>query len=301
MKPELHHVRRQDIEIGKPLRWNVYDKDHKLLLKQGSVVRSETQLDVLGKQGLYSDQRERSGIIRSHKISPDASVNAQSKEDEKSVSDMHLHIGEVMQLQPVDADERDRYLVKLIGFLDKRSILVSAPTLDGQVLFIKEGQTFEVRTFSGREVYHFMASVVRSCTSPYPYLHLSFPRVVKGFAVRNATRVKVKLICTVTSAQEGERALKIPCSLSDLSTSGAQLESNKSLGEIGDELSLSLRLSLFENDPVYISLSAIIRRAVPGESGATQESLLYGISFQEPSQTERLMLENFIFKNMELE
>ncbi|MDP2828217.1 MAG: flagellar brake protein [Sulfuricellaceae bacterium] len=300
MISELQPVKRQEIEVGKPLRWNVYDKDHKLLLKRGSVIRSETQIDVLGKQGLYSDRRESGGIMRTHKLAPDAPTNAPPRDDEKSVSDMHLHIGEVMQLQPIDADDKDRYLVKLIGFLDKRSILVSTPTLDGQVLFIKEGQTFDVRTFSGREVYHFTASVMRSCTSPYPYLHLAFPRVVKGFVVRNATRVKVKLICTVANSQGGEQAPKIPCVLSDLSTSGAQLESSRELGEVGDELIVSLRLNLFEDDSSYLSLTSTMRRIITDEPGNTPGSILYGISFQTHTSTDRLMLENFIFRNMEL-
>lgn len=299
MALELHPIKRQDIEVGKPLRWNVYDKDRKLLLKQGAVVRSETQLDVLGRQGLYSDRREGGGILRANRVAPDEPINQpRDRDDEKTVSDMHLHIGEIMQLKPIDAEENDRYLVKLIGYLDKRSILVSTPTLEGQVLFVKEGQAFDVRTFSGKEVYHFTASVVRSCTSPFPYLHLSFPRVVRGLVVRNAARVKVKLICTVSTAGEPER--KMPCVLTDLSASGAQLDSQKTLGEIGDELLLSLRLNLFEDDSSYLSLTSVVRRIITDEPGITPGSIVYGISFQTHTSTDRLMLENFIFRNMEL-
>jgi c-di-GMP-binding flagellar brake protein YcgR len=225
-------------------------------------------------------------------------TSQRDRDDEKTVSDMHLHIGEIMQLKPIDAEEKDRYLVKLIGFMDKRSILVSTPTLEGQVLFVKEGQTFDVRTFSGKEVYHFTASVMRSCTSPFPYLHLSFPRVVRGLVVRNAARVKVKLICTISTADDPEK--KTPCVLTDLSTSGAQLDSSRILGEMGDELQLSLRLNLFEDDSSYLSLTSTIRRVVTDEPGSKTDSVLYGISFQTHTSTERLMLENYVFRNMDL-
>jgi hypothetical protein len=89
MTLELQPIKRQDIEVGKPLRWNVYDKDHKLLLKQGAVIRSETQLDVLGRQGLYSSLRERSGLLRAQKVAPDAHANQPKRPGRRKNSFRH--------------------------------------------------------------------------------------------------------------------------------------------------------------------------------------------------------------------
>lgn len=48
-------VRQSDIQIGQALRWDVYDRDGRLLLSRGHVISSEGQLDRLVRVGLYAD------------------------------------------------------------------------------------------------------------------------------------------------------------------------------------------------------------------------------------------------------
>ncbi len=46
-------VKHGDIIIGKPLQWDAFDANNKLLLKEGSILQSEFQLNALLNRGLY--------------------------------------------------------------------------------------------------------------------------------------------------------------------------------------------------------------------------------------------------------
>ena len=50
-------VKQGDIIIGKPLQWDAFDEHDKLLLKEGSIIQSEFQLNALLNRGLYIRSR----------------------------------------------------------------------------------------------------------------------------------------------------------------------------------------------------------------------------------------------------
>jgi hypothetical protein len=52
-------VKKQEIEIGKPMPWAVYDADHNLLLNYGVVITTEHQVEVLVEKGLFREQPRR--------------------------------------------------------------------------------------------------------------------------------------------------------------------------------------------------------------------------------------------------
>ena len=51
----LQPLRKDDLQIGKPIPYSVYDKDRVLLLSHGCVVESDTVLSMLREQGMFSD------------------------------------------------------------------------------------------------------------------------------------------------------------------------------------------------------------------------------------------------------
>lgn len=55
---ELTVIDPEDISLGKPVPWPVYDEFGKLLFKQGAIVRSERQMNILIKVGLYAKEIE---------------------------------------------------------------------------------------------------------------------------------------------------------------------------------------------------------------------------------------------------
>lgn len=55
---ELTVIDPEDISLGKPVPWPVYDEFGKLLFKQGAIIRSERQMNILIKVGLYAKEIE---------------------------------------------------------------------------------------------------------------------------------------------------------------------------------------------------------------------------------------------------
>jgi hypothetical protein len=48
-------VGKNDIPIGKPLPWQLYDQEHKVLVEQGGMVRDSEHLDSLLANGAYRE------------------------------------------------------------------------------------------------------------------------------------------------------------------------------------------------------------------------------------------------------
>ncbi|MGB8518345.1 MAG: flagellar brake protein, partial [Gallionella sp.] len=126
------------------------------------------------------------------------------------------NVGDALQLQDM-MHGKHRYYAKLIGYLNKHSIVVTYPQLDGELITAQIGEAFQVRGFSGRVTYEFTATVLNVSSKPFPYLHLSYPESVSTLEMRGAMRIKTQLACSVI-ANIG--ALKMPATIVDLSTSG---------------------------------------------------------------------------------
>lgn len=212
-------------------------------------------------------------------------------------SAMRLNAGDPLQMQPV-ADDHVRHYVTLIGWVEKRSVLVTAPVHEGHVQLVREGQPFVLRVFSGRNAYAFDASVLKSCGAPFPYLHLSYPKTVQALPVRSEERVRVNLIGAVSGVPGATESDPLACLVVDLSLSGAMVTAARKLAPAGSEFRLSLRVTVNQT-PVYIKLPCIVRnlRDVPAnDGGATVYQ--HGVQFHDVDEKDELLLENVIFRAM---
>jgi HD-GYP domain-containing protein (c-di-GMP phosphodiesterase class II) len=52
----LHRIERRDLRVGQPLLWPVYDEHGHLLLRQGYVIETEHQLEMLIENGVYANR-----------------------------------------------------------------------------------------------------------------------------------------------------------------------------------------------------------------------------------------------------
>lgn len=207
---------------------------------------------------------------------------------------VRIGIGDIVQLQDFSPDKL-RHYVKLIGFLHKKSVIVSHPVRDEKLLFIKKGESFTVRGFSGTRTYEFTSDVVNVCLQPYPYLHLSYPAQITTVNMRNALRIKIRLVCSVQPQAAGDA---IAATIEDMSISGARIQSRTSLGRVGDRISVSFRLPVDGVEQV-LEVPATLRNVGndTDESGASKP-VLSGVEFHQPEGLERTYLHNFIYKNM---
>jgi c-di-GMP-binding flagellar brake protein YcgR len=295
---DLQPVRKDEIELGKPLRWPVYDKNKKLLMQQGQIVQTARQLEILVENGLFRDPKWHPQRVVYRRPPPEPrkpETESKAVGQATSFASIKLGIGDSLHMQPLGEQGRERYLVRFIGYVEKRSILVTAPMADGQVLLIRDGQSFVLRAFSGKSVYAFNASVLRSCAVPYPYLHLSYPTSVQGVTVRKAHRVKVHVVAVARTGASGDQGL--PCCIVDLSSHGAMVDAKAPLGALNDAITLALRLHIAETE-VCLTLPAAIRNLRSETLAQGGTVIHHGVEFQGVETQDRMALQNFIYQSL---
>ena len=296
-------VRVSEISIGQPLRWPVFDWHGKLLLASGFVVENQGQLDGLIENGFCRDARWDMDAPR-EKLALDAE-NPGKKGFSQEVSEIEVpnvnetmidmdevrwSVGETLYLQG-HGNPVSRYTVRLIGYVKNRTVFVTAPTLDGKFEFIREGQTFVVRVFSGKKAYAFAASAVKSVHTPHPYLHLSYPRQVRCSIVRKTARAQVKIIASVTL---GDPERTAAATLTDLSVGGASGILKQALGEKGSVGKIVFKVRAADNDE-YLTLNTVLRSMAPVEGGS---GIRHGFEFLNLSVRDRLILSAFVHQTL---
>ena len=210
--------------------------------------------------------------------------------------DLKQNIGDTLQLQFVPGNAEDRYYVKLIGFLEDKSILVTTPRMDGAALKILTEQKFLVRMISGNSAQGFSATAMYSTTRPYPHLHLTYPKDLQSITVRKAERVNCKLIVTVQN-EEAEYSLGEgkSASMEDISTAGSQLFTMEAVGNKGNTITINSKVSVAGIEQ-YLKISGIIRRIVEPENEG--DKFEYGIEFVLLEDKDKLILHGFVYEKM---
>lgn len=291
---ELQPLRKGDIKVGKPLPWPVYDKNGNLLLKEDMIVQTANQLEVLLTSGLFRNMDwKKKRVIKEVGGDSPYYKNPQLPKKEKIIPfhTLNFGVGDTFQMQYL-TDTKDKYYVKLIGYVEKKSLLATAPSSDGQVILMREGQPVIIRCFSGKGAYAFKTHVIKTCNTPHSYVHLHYPSIIEELLVRKSNRVRVNLISSVYSVAVSDQ--KISCLLIDLSTGGAKLSSKQPLGDTGGKITISVKVTVSGND-VYLNIPAIIRSVADDESEPSKK--LYGVEFKDLPLQEVLAIQGFIYEN----
>ena len=207
-----------------------------------------------------------------------------------------LQVGERLQLEFVGDSSRSHYYTTLIGFVPGHSVLVRTPLVQNLPIPVPEGVNVVVRAFSGRHAFTLESRIDRVCRLPYPYMHLAYPAQVQQTLIRGALRVRIALPGTVFSPTERADAPTRAVVLSDLSASGAQLETELSLGEPGEKFGLAFKFVVQPNNyEVRLATSAQIQSARKIKRGKGPEELFsLGVRFNKLHATEALLLQSYI-------
>jgi c-di-GMP-binding flagellar brake protein YcgR len=184
-----------------------------------------------------------------------------------------------------------RYIVKLIGFVKNKTVFVTPPAVDGKFEFVRDGQAFVVRAFSGKKAYAFVTTAVKSVHTPHPYLHLSYPKQVRCTVVRQGVRAEVKIIASVTVGTPERTAAAI---LTDLSIGGASGVIKDLLGKKGDVGKIKFKVSVADQDE-YLNLNIILRSVSPVDNG---EGFKYGFEFAGALVHEKVILSAFVHQTL---
>lgn len=215
-------------------------------------------------------------------------------------NEIKINFGESIQLQDPSNKNNDRIFVKLIGYRDGKSILVTMPRANGDLVRVVQGQVFIVRLFSVKTVYAFNVTVIESKVSPYPYMHLSYPKTVESVVVRNAQRVNVSLIVSVQNGDPDKNSVEaVSAKLSDISTGGAKLSTLVPIGNVGDDISMTAKLTVGGVEQ-YLQILGMVRRAGIEET-EDKKIFVYGLEFRFVEETDRLVLHGFVYEQLSKE
>ena len=277
----------QEIGVGKPLPWDVLDAEGNVLLEQSRIIDSEPLLAQLMKMGLYRAAPERNAAEEKLDV---AGNGATAEMQISSLSQIQLAPGDLVQLQTLHPTHAERYQVRMIGFYAPVSLMVTSPTVQGRLVFVKEGQQFLVRGFVGKDAVAYKTRVIKSNLSPFPYLHLAYPETVQSMRIRGSSRVSVELVTSV-NGPAGSAAAKIV----DLSCGGARMVSPKPVAEKGDDVKLSFRINPSGLD-VYLTINAKVRAVSRDETANSQVAT--GVEFVDLNEQDRLYLTNMVYQNL---
>jgi c-di-GMP-binding flagellar brake protein YcgR len=213
-------------------------------------------------------------------------------------NDLDLQIGDQFQIQFLQDDgRRVRPTVKVIGMLIPSSVLVTAPTQNGKVMLVREGQVFVVRCFSRDMALAFTSRVLRVCTHPYPYVHLAYPEQREEVQVRSARRVTVLLAATVHKEREGNTwSIPISSIVSDLSTNGSMIETSESLGTIGSKLKILFHLPIDGMSEQPVAVIGIIRTVY--DDAVSSDRFRYGLEFLPADDSAKLKLRAYVYEQL---
>ncbi len=280
-------VKPQDFEIGRPLRWDIYDLRGHLVLAKGAVLGSEEE-----KAAILKQRRLRELDLRLEVPSADDDREGFDSRREVRIllDETRIQPGEAMQIQ--SSLDSTRFAVRLIGYHKGKSIIVTNPMQDGAPIYLKEGQAFIARIFSGKFVFAFPCTVLASAVKPYSYLHLSYPADVLGVNIRKGDRVKLRAIAAfdTDSGRQGAGVIV------DLSCGGAFFLSKSPDIAPGRNLALKFKVAVGHTEYVLV-LPGFVRSVRPNDEDPKLGNG-YGIEFANVSPEDNLVLSSFIFQKI---
>jgi hypothetical protein len=288
----LQPVLIEDVPLGRPLPWRLYDRSGYILFARGELVASREQLEGLLAGGLLRDvdalpQTRETGDWGEFKdvtpigMFPPPGIKPQ--------------VGERVQLRLPNRNLQTYYSVRLVGYFRNQSILVTTPFVETTPLILADGEQVEVRMVTGSNIYSFQAPIQRLCISPFHYMHLDFPVEVRAQKLRRSPWARVSFDATVTDALGGHELVRIV----NLSSDGAQLHAPLLLGEPGAALRLSFHAEMDEMKTTLNLDAAILHVHAPQAGQQAAEGMLeYGISFRDIAAADALWLKGLVYRHI---
>ncbi|SET12349.1 PilZ domain-containing protein [Nitrosomonas marina] len=214
-----------------------------------------------------------------------------------SFKDMQLKINDKLQIQPATLSKKSQsptqvtyYTAKLIGYYLNLGLLISEPhSVKINEYPLLEGDELFIFYFNGQTLFKFTSYVEKIITLPFKYLHLTFPKHISGKQIRSSRRVSVNIEATVNS-------ITSPVIITDISTTGAKIETNQELGGINTAIDIAFEIGLHELK-TKLQLKGKVQSFNISHTNALNP-LCYGIRFTSLQHDQNLLLHNLIYQNL---
>lgn len=288
----LQPVPIEDIPLGEPLPWRLYDHNGYIVFTYGEIVASREQLENLLPEGLL---RDIDASPQLHETADALSFSEAASVVPFPPSGIKPQIGDRLQLRLLNQHLQIYYSARLIGYIKKSSILVTRPISAENPFIPTEGQELEARMVTGNNIYIFRSSIQRLCISPVHYMHLDYPSEVLVQKLRRSPWVNLNLGVTVTDARGAHEAAH----LVNLSPDGAQLHAPATLGKPGEMLKLSFHAAIDEMKTTLTLNATIMHANAPQDRRKAEVNMLeYGVAFCNITATDSLWLKGLVYRHI---
>jgi len=292
-RTSLIPLSKTEFAVGKATQRSIYDRHGKLLLSSGATIETLNQLNSLIDQG-YVQKNEWDELLAKPKPAPPPrQVEAPPpppKDNTSQMDDVRWYVGETLHMQALNETDT-RFVVKLIGFIKGKSVLVTAPMIDGKYILIRDNQTFVVRAFQGKKAFAFTVTALKSVFSPHPYLHLSYPKQVISSVIRHDARASVKIIASISMKNPDRTAA---ATLLDLSLGGGSGVVKQAFAEKKETGTITFKINVVGNEGL-LTIDFIIRSVAPTEEA---DGYRYGFEFLNLTPQNRLILSAFVHQTI---
>lgn len=221
-----------------------------------------------------------------------------ARKTEKSLAELSPAIGEKIRLEI--RSPRQRLGVQLIGMKEGQSLLVTVPRLSGAGL-VHTGTRMTARMICGNYLCTFETRLLHIQSQPFSCWYLAYPRQIGLSRVRQHLRAPVNLVVRTETdelALPGSTAAVNAC-CRELGLSGARVEAARSLGQPGDRLYLTARVSVAGLDHMLL-LPARICSFYQSASGVLN-AFSHEVEFIDLEEDTQLVLAGFIYQQLLLE
>jgi len=299
---KLIPVTLDQIPLGQPLPWPLYDKEGNVMFYDGEEISAQ-QVQLLSsvlEDGLFRQGGEAAAAPEGEKEAPKPKTKAKPAATEKPDIAMgelfpppgiRPQVGERLQLRLLNSGAN--YVSRLVGYIKGHSIIVTTPAEQGQLIEFIDGEQVEVRMLTGSEITLFRTAILRSCISPTHYLHLEYPAKVSRQKLRQSPWVKVDIGTDVVGAAGAQTRGRII----NLSGNGAKVVTTGSVGAERDTIHLTFPVNI-DDIRTDLSLDAVIRRTATSAGTKGRKIVEYGVEFSHIPPEQVLWLRCLVFERI---
>lgn len=214
--------------------------------------------------------------------------------DIQSLAELAPSVGEQLRLEVRAPNQK--LAVRLLGYREPTSLLVSAPRIPPNGAAVHQGTRMMARLMVGDYLCTFETRLMQVQTRPFSYWHLEYPARIDCRRIRKAARIPINLSVRVEKSDMGfdaaEGAQAAICR--DISLQGGCLETSRPLAQSGERLFVTVRVSVAGMDHLLL-LPALVRNVQQQETG-TVPVFSQGVEFVDLEEDTRLVLAGFVYE-----
>src|ERR1700761_2758792 len=188
------------VPVGTPLDWPIVDADGSLLFASGTILATPDERNFLF--GHFHPQRGDLVDAAAQSL-----PHAESQADlnaELTLADMHLDIGALIGVRSQLGSGAPMHPCRIIGFAPNLSLFVTPPMHEGRMLPLGVGENIEIVAIASHAVFRFVCTIEAICRTPFDYVVLSKPGVIRRLRERKSIRVRAHLAVRFGIGQSGE-------------------------------------------------------------------------------------------------